>query len=113
MGSMKILMVLFAALLVFGCLQPEGPANETPVENDTNESGETDETGIDLHGFCGWSTNGSCNESADCMVGGCSGQVCHSDSGEAPVTTCEWRDCYDADAYNVTCGCVQGECRWH
>lgn len=62
--------------------------------------------------FCGWSTGGECSSDEDCTVGGCSSQVCMAESEGGMVTTCEWRNCYDADAYDLSCKCVGGECRW-
>jgi eight-cysteine-cluster-containing protein len=63
-------------------------------------------------GFCGWSTNGPCASDADCMTGGCSGQVCQSTSEDPIITTCEWTDCYAAKAYGVSCGCLSSTCQW-
>ncbi len=62
-------------------------------------------------GFCGWSTYATCSSDADCVAGGCSGQVCMG-KGEDVVTTCEWRDCYDAKKYGMVCGCFNGRCQW-
>lgn len=62
--------------------------------------------------FCGWSSNGPCASDADCTTGGCSGQVCQSKNEEPIITTCEWRDCYSAQVYGVTCGCIDKQCRW-
>ncbi|WP_202320270.1 eight-cysteine-cluster domain-containing protein [Archaeoglobus neptunius] len=61
--------------------------------------------------FCGWSTYAECKSDADCTVGGCSGQVCMG-SGEDIVTTCDWKDCYDAKKFGMTCGCFEGQCQW-
>lgn len=63
-------------------------------------------------GFCGYSTNGQCNADNDCITGGCSGQVCQSKSEEPMITTCEYRDCYNAKDYNLTCGCKNNQCQW-
>lgn len=54
---------------------------------------------------------GFCETSADCVTGGCSGQVCQSKTDEGAITTCEWRDeyaCYNAGG----CGCVNSQCAW-
>ncbi len=64
-----------------------------------------------LEGFCGWSTYGECRNDADCAVTGCSSQVCAA-KGERVVTTCEWRECYDARAFDLLCRCVEGRCQW-
>ena len=53
----------------------------------------------------------TCESDADCFVGGCSGQLCTSDSGMA--STCEWLDeyaCYDESI--TSCGCFEGQCGW-
>jgi eight-cysteine-cluster-containing protein len=62
--------------------------------------------------FCGRSTSGSCGKDSDCISGGCSGQVCQSKSEEPVITTCEYRDCYNAATYNLTCGCKNNQCQW-
>lgn len=67
---------------------------------------------LNTKGFCGTSTLGTCNSDADCMSGGCSGQVCQSKSEEPIITTCEYRDCYNAEAYGLTCGCLNKKCQW-
>jgi eight-cysteine-cluster-containing protein len=61
--------------------------------------------------FCGRSLNDSCSVDADCVVGGCSSQVCGA-AAAGEMTTCEWRDCYKADAYNLACKCVASKCQW-
>lgn len=65
-----------------------------------------------LEKFCGWSTYGECSSDSDCLAGGCSSQVCYSKNEEPIVTTCEWRDCYNADTYGVSCKCVENKCQW-
>jgi eight-cysteine-cluster-containing protein len=62
--------------------------------------------------FCGTSTLGTCSSDADCMTGGCSGQVCQSRFETPRITTCEWRDCYDAKKYGYGCKCIQRRCQW-
>jgi eight-cysteine-cluster-containing protein len=69
--------------------------------------------GSDDSGFCGWSTNASCSIDSDCVIGGCSGQVCQSASEKPIITSCEYSACYDANAYGKGCGCSEGKCRWH
>jgi eight-cysteine-cluster-containing protein len=63
-------------------------------------------------GFCGWSTKATCKTDEDCIKGGCSAQVCQGKTEEPEITTCEWRDCYNAEAYNLRCGCFEGKCQW-
>jgi len=62
--------------------------------------------------FCGSSTEGRCSGNSDCKVGGCSGQVCQSKQEANIITTCEWRNCYNASAYNLECKCINGKCKW-
>jgi eight-cysteine-cluster-containing protein len=64
-----------------------------------------------LETFCGWSTYGFCLRDSDCQAGGCSGQVCER-KGEETITTCEWKDCYRAEDYNLTCQCINNQCQW-
>lgn len=66
----------------------------------------------DLESFCGTSTGGACSADMDCIRGGCSAQVCQSRFEEQIITTCEWRDCYDAHDYGVLCACEEGACSW-
>jgi eight-cysteine-cluster-containing protein len=61
--------------------------------------------------FCGRSTFGFCLSDSDCQAGGCSNQVCER-KGEGTVTTCEFRDCYVAENYNLTCQCIDNKCQW-
>ena len=62
--------------------------------------------------FCGFSTHGECSTDVDCFVSGCSGEVCQSIYEDEVVTPCIWKECYDAEAYGVSCGCVNGTCQW-
>lgn len=62
--------------------------------------------------FCGWSTAAVCSNDSDCMTGGCSGQVCQSKNEEPVATTCEYMECYDAESYGLSCGCMHGRCGW-
>jgi len=64
-------------------------------------------------GFCGSSTNAACTTDDDCMTGGCSGQVCQGINEEPIVTTCEFLECYNDEAYGVSCGCLEGKCAWN
>jgi eight-cysteine-cluster-containing protein len=66
-----------------------------------------------LSNFCGWSTYGHCLTDLDCIKGGCSGQVCQSKQEEPIITTCEWRDCYNAKLYGLDCKCINEQCQWY
>ena len=56
--------------------------------------------------FEGTASANRCETSADCMVGGCSGEVC---AAENVYTTCELLP-YGPEG---GCGCVEGQCVWH
>jgi eight-cysteine-cluster-containing protein len=62
--------------------------------------------------FCGSSTYGICSSHSDCSRGGCSGQFCQSRYEEGIISTCEYRDCYNAAVYNLGCKCIRGKCQW-
>lgn len=61
--------------------------------------------------FCGRSTKANCGSDDDCGAGGCSGQVCMG-VDEDISTTCEYRDCYNADNYGLSCACRNEKCQW-
>ena len=63
--------------------------------------------------FCGSSMEGYCETNSDCVVGGCSSHVCGNlnEMGDL-VTTCEFRECYRANVYGVSCGCFENKCAW-
>ena len=92
-------LVAFLAVLTSGCLSTSDfkPGNQSG--NATQE-------------FCGWSSGGECSSDSDCKTGGCSSQVCQSRKESGLVTTCEWRECYDASKYGVACKCAEGKCKW-
>lgn len=62
--------------------------------------------------FCGVSTYGNCSSDSDCVIGGCSAQVCQSKNEEPVVTTCEYKDCYKSADYGLKCGCLTKKCQW-
>lgn len=64
-----------------------------------------------LGSFCGWSTFSKCKSDAECKPGGCSAQVCMGVNEEI-VTTCEYKECYNAILYGVGCRCVNNSCQW-
>jgi eight-cysteine-cluster-containing protein len=70
------------------------------------------ETSVSMNEFCGVSSGGPCKETSECKVGGCSNQVCYSQSEGDPITTCEYKECYNAKAFGVECRCVDEKCLW-
>jgi len=90
--------------------------NQRFLDESTNESngsvdGKVNGTIDEKQEFCGWSTYGNCSSDSDCIASGCSGQVCQSIYEEPVVTTCEWRDCYNAEKYGLRCRCIEGKCQ--
>lgn len=66
-------------------------------------------------GFCGTSSKGPCDTDSDCYTSGCSGTECVSVQEEdkgLTLTGCDWKDCYDDEAYNMECRCVKNKCQW-
>jgi len=51
----------------------------------------------------------ACRDDSDCVVSGCSREVC---AAESVVTTCEAIPTPTRDLGCRACACVQGECRW-
>jgi eight-cysteine-cluster-containing protein len=91
-------LVAFALMALIVTFLPENPPESPPS--------------TDLGGFCGTSSLASCTVEADCVAGGCSGQLCYGKSEPPKATTCEWTECYDAQKYGVSCGCVAQKCAW-
>jgi eight-cysteine-cluster-containing protein len=62
-----------------------------------------------VNGFCGVQTESTCLQDSDCMVGGCSGEICQAknDNINAP---CLFTDCYQKPD-NVYCGCDNSQCK--
>lgn len=85
--------ILFLLILVLGCT-------------------EVQETEKPLDDFCGSSTEFTCSIDNDCIIGGCSGQVCQGKLEGPLMTTCEYKDCYDSKSYSKNCGCIEGKCMW-
>jgi len=80
-----------------------------PVEDKDNKTGEVIEA---PEGFCGQSTLGACASDSDCVTDGCSGQVCRAKKEGSATTTCEFRECYKPELYNLGCGCLGKKCQW-
>jgi len=110
MRKLAVFSVLIAAVLAAGCVGQQGAA-ETSGKNTTSVT--INATVLpDLGGFCGTSMRAVCSSDSDCVAGGCSNHVCYGKNEPPSATTCEWRDCYDAQKYSVSCGCVAQKCAW-
>jgi len=62
--------------------------------------------------FCRKSTYSECQSDDDCIVTGCFNQICQSKYEEMIVTTCEFRECFDASKFGVSCKCIDNMCQW-
>ena len=54
---------------------------------------------------------GGCSQDTDCVIGGCSNQLCLPKSAGNIMSTCEWKEeygCYQL----TTCGCSAAKCAW-
>lgn len=55
-------------------------------------------------------SQGFCNQSSDCYVAGCSGEVCGTDP--SAITTCEFSDSFP-NQQGLSCACLStGVCGW-
>ncbi|MEM0475772.1 MAG: eight-cysteine-cluster domain-containing protein [Candidatus Norongarragalinales archaeon] len=97
MKKVFLALVLFVALLAFGCLKKQGSEPTPPPL--PSEMLLTSPTPLTF-----------CSTDADCVVGGCSGELCGL-RGEELVSTCVWKPEY-ACFEKTTCGCVDGKCEW-
>jgi eight-cysteine-cluster-containing protein len=95
---MKKIILALAVLALLGC------SGEKKSEGKMEESSKE---------FCGWTTNGACQVDDDCQMSGCSKQVCMAKAEGEVITICEFKDCYQAEKYQKSCGCVAGTCQWH
>ncbi len=93
----------------------EEDENETEIEeNTTSEKNSQNRIKEKIKNtFCGTSTFGACKIDEDCITGGCSGSVCQSKNEEPNITTCEYKDCYNAEGYNTKCVCKKNRCTWN
>lgn len=57
------------------------------------------------HAACG-------NQQDDCVVGGCSGQLCYDPAIDGGITTCEWREEYACYAQATCKRQPSGQCGW-
>jgi len=62
--------------------------------------------------FCGISTYGKCKTDSDCVVSGCSNEVCESRYEKPIFTSCIYKKCFDAKLYGMRCRCINGKCQW-
>ena len=61
-------------------------------------------------GTCVKNSGDSCSTDADCIAGGCGGELCYNPTSGGGFSTCE---CAGPGGNAVGCGCVQGKCSWY
>jgi eight-cysteine-cluster-containing protein len=93
-------------IIIFNVTEPYGVVFVNVNDKEYNLTSQPKEK------FCGRSTFGKCESDEDCVTGGCSGQVCQSRFEKPVITTCEWKECYNAEKYGMMCKCVEGKCQW-
>ncbi|MBI4149522.1 eight-cysteine-cluster domain-containing protein [Candidatus Woesearchaeota archaeon] len=90
----RIIPILVLAIFLISCETPE----ETPKEKQQDKPAQT--------------TNIECASDADCLTGGCSGQICGAkERVKGLITTCEWREEY-ACLRLTSCSCINNTCQW-
>jgi len=92
------------------CVEAGNPVMESDPRQCKN--GDSTFTEQKAESFCGTSTESPCDEDEDCRTGGCSGQICQSSKEEGLASDCEYKECYNNEAYDLKCGCFEGRCRW-
>ncbi len=102
------IIVLFVKGQEFGFLKEGVPSDDNnSFDEETIISPEVSEE------FCGISTEFYCDVDEDCMIAGCTSQVCQGVVEDAGATICDARECYDSARYGVYCQCVENKCGWN
>ena len=74
----------------------------------TDYATECKESRTPASGQCVKNSNDACSTDADCLSGGCGGELCYNPALGGGISTCE------CTAPAVTgCGCVAGKCTWY
>jgi hypothetical protein len=60
-----------------------------------------------VSGMCIKNSNDSCSSDADCVSGGCGGELCYNPASGGGISTCEC-----TAPVGPACGCVAGKCSW-
>lgn len=87
--------------------------NPDSIEEVGNSNDGNSGNGNEDDAFCGTATLGRCESNNDCVRAGCSSSVCKNTSEESSVTTCEYKNCYNAETYDAKCDCVHNQCLWN
>ena len=60
-------------------------------------------------GMCVKNSGDACSTDADCVSGGCGGELCYNPAMGGGISTCECTTPTDV----AGCGCVDGQCSWY
>jgi len=81
-------------------------------QNEVPGIGHIDNQIFDDNIFCGSSLYSECNSDSDCVIGGCSNQLCGSkDAVNDMMSSCEHRPCYDHTRFDLNCTCKDNICQ--
>ncbi|MBU0535547.1 MAG: eight-cysteine-cluster domain-containing protein [Nanoarchaeota archaeon] len=101
MNDKRIFILILSIILISGC----------GAYTDVQKSVQQDRV-LEVNQFCGASTEYVCEADDECITSGCSGHICQGKAEEQSITTCDYKDCYDAQKHNVRCACDYGTCKW-
>lgn len=62
--------------------------------------------------FCGSSTESYCESDKDCIETGCSGEIC-GNKKDSLIGTCQYKNCFENEKYNLNCKCIDNKCMWN
>ena len=103
----KTFLLIAAFLLLLGCTQPSPTPTQTTATPSIIPTATAPTPTVPII----VEPEKECGSDADCITGGCSGQICQSKNSEPAITTCEWREEYSC--YKPTgCACKNGKCVW-
>ncbi|MBU4501571.1 MAG: eight-cysteine-cluster domain-containing protein [Nanoarchaeota archaeon] len=124
---MKKYLLLIFLIFILGCVQEEindfescAKAGNPVMESYPRQCRANDQTFVEEldepveveEPFCGTSIGGKCESDDECVKGGCSSQLCESKNEEPLNTICDYKECYNADKYGLSCKCVENKCQW-
>ena len=110
MKKSVIAFLLLVALLVAGCeVSEEGQMNQLPDEpSESDVISESEEVSVPSDQLPGT----ECSSAQDCVIAGCSGQLCLPAADSDVVTHCA--DLPEYACLRLTsCGCINGICAWN
>ncbi len=108
-GLIALAALVIAGSIFFAFRHKVAPAMNAPsAGTNTPAAAQNANTGK----FEGDSITVGCSSNDDCVVWGCSSQLCgRKVKVQDLTTTCEYKDVYSCTKL-TTCGCFEGECQW-